>query len=105
MKIFVTGSSGFLGKAFVSKGKQMGLDIIAPSSTELNLTNEAPNYPSCKFDAIVHFATWTRAGNFCKENTGKQWLINEKMNLNMLDWWVNYQPQASSQALVQACHM
>ncbi len=95
LKILVTGASGFLGQAFVEKAKLKNLDIFAPSSKDLNLLHPIrPDMIGKKFDVIIHFASWTRAGDFCRTHKLEQWLVNEKINLNIIDYWVNYQREA-----------
>ena len=43
---------------------------------------------------IFHLAAWTQAGDFCLRHPGEQWLINQKINTNTLNWWQEDQPQA-----------
>lgn len=96
MKIFITGASGFLGSKLHSRLKVDGNYLVAPSSNECDLTN--PNalskFNTQKFDQIFHLAAWTQAGDFCLKYPCDQWIINQKINTNVLDWWINTQSQA-----------
>lgn len=87
-KILITGSTGFLGQALCKRLRNLNYNLVTPSSEELDLTdsNSLRNFQN-DFDVIFHLATWTRAGAFCREKPGEQWLVNEKININMLDFW------------------
>lgn len=105
MKILVTGSSGFLGHFLLKRLKAEGHEVIAPSSKECDLTDQScfSKYVGESFDQIFHLAVWTQAGDFCLKHPGEQWLINQKINTNMLDFWQRYQPQAKLIAMGTSC--
>lgn len=96
MMIFVTGGRGFLGSSLSRKLKQSGYDIIAPSSVECDLTDSRSlnRFSDIKFDQIFHLAAWTQAGDFCLSHPGEQWIINQQINTNVLNWWHKSQSQA-----------
>jgi len=48
-------------------------------------------------------AAWTQAGDFCLKHPGEQWIINQKINTNILEWWKNNQPQAKLIAMGTSC--
>lgn len=86
-KIFVTGSSGFLGRHLLEEIKEH--HVYAPTSKELDLTNYSNlEKLNKKFDEIYHLAAWTQAGDFCLKNPGLQWIINQQINTNILSWWL-----------------
>jgi len=94
--IFVTGGSGFLGGHLVKKLKSNKMNfVIAPNSGDCNLvvTNSLNRFEK-KFDYIYHLAAWTQAGDFCLHFPGDQWIINQQINTNVLQWWKKYQPTA-----------
>lgn len=98
-KAFITGANGFLGRYLINFLKKKKYNIIFPGSKECNLVNEKSllNYglkTKYTFDEIYHLAAWTQAGDFCLKYPGDQWIINQKINTNVLYWWKNYQPQA-----------
>ena len=105
MRIFITGGSGFLGSALVSKLKADGVECHAPSSHECNLlSNDSLDaVASGKYDQIIHLAAWTQAGKFCLEHPCEQWIMNQHINTNVLDWWVNKQPQAKFVFMGTSC--
>lgn len=55
------------------------------------------------YDQIWHLAAWTQAGDFCLRHPGEQWLINQQINTNVLDWWQSCQPQAKLIAIGTSC--
>ena len=92
--VFISGASGFLGKALVPALERAGYIVDAPSSAQLDLASKRPS-TGRQYAAIIHLAAWTRAGSFCREFPGDQWIVNERMNLNLLDWWIQEQRQAN----------
>lgn len=93
--VFITGGNGFLGKFLKYELMNKGFKITAPSSKKCNLTKttQLMKYKR-KYDYIFHLAAWTQAGDFCLKYPGDQWIINQKINTNVLSWWKDFQPQA-----------
>lgn len=101
MRAFITGGSGFLGWHLSRELEKRGIDYVAASSREVDLTQDHA-LKECvegKVDVIFHLAAWTRAGTFCRTHPGSQWLINQQLNTNVLAWWNREQPQASLVAM------
>ena len=55
MKIFLTGSSGGIGQAIERKLKKNGVDVINPSSSELDLAHNI-SIDKIKVDGFIHCA-------------------------------------------------
>lgn len=61
MKVLVTGGSGFVGSNVVHACREHGVDVLAPSHADLDLTDAAAvdrHVAAERPDAIVHCAIW-----------------------------------------------
>lgn len=105
MKILVTGATGFLGTALCNSLYSAGHDLVQLNSKNCDLTqsDNLDLFNHEKFDRIFHLAAWTQAGDFCLFHAGEQWIINQKINTNILDWWLENQPQAKLIAIGTSC--
>ncbi|WP_353432678.1 NAD-dependent epimerase/dehydratase family protein [Polynucleobacter sp. MWH-UH23A] len=104
MNIVVTGSTGFLGKFLIKKLELSGHKITALSSKNCDLkTTRILDQINQKFDLVIHLAAWTQAGDFCLNHPGEQWIKNQQINTNILDWWLRDQPQAKFVSIGTSC--
>src|SRR5579883_1601529 len=104
MKVLVTGATGFLGRNLVPALKMSGHQVTGIGSRECNLLQpESLHRFRDRYDQIWHLAAWTQAGDFCLHHPGEQWVINQHINTNVLDWWQSQQPQAKLIAIGTSC--
>ena len=105
MNIIITGGSGFLGQALYKKLQFSNHNVISLSSKDSNLlnSNALDKFNNIVFDKIFHLAAWTEAGDFCLYHPGEQWLINQKINTNVLNWWKECQPKAKLISIGTSC--
>ena len=105
MKIFVTGATGFLGTHLVKHLRCVGHEVTAVGSKECDLTRQGSLevFNHTKWDQIYHLAAWTQAGDFCLKHPGQQWIKNQQINTNVLEWWHTSQPQAKMIAIGTSC--
>lgn len=101
MNILISGSSGFIGKHLTKRLKSEGHSVVGLTSRNCDLTKQGSpeQMKHLLYDLIFHLAAWTRAGDFCLDHGGEQWIVNQQINTNMLAWWNAYQPQAKLVAL------
>lgn len=104
MIIFVTGATGFLGRHLVSTLRQDGHEVMGVGSADCDLTrDESLPVLGHPVDQIWHLAAWTQAGDFCLRHPGEQWVINQRINTNVLDWWRRHHPEAKLIAMGTSC--
>ena len=108
MDILVTGASGFLGSHLCRKLESEGNRLVKLSSKECDLTEQGAldtylKGKKGKFGMIFHLAAWTQAGDFCLYHSGEQWIINQRINTNVLEYWKEHQPQAKLIIMGTSC--
>jgi GDP-L-fucose synthase len=105
MKALVSGASGFLGRHLVPALQSRGHEVVGFDSKSCDLTKveSLDKFNSTRFDRIFHLAAWTQAGDFCLKHPGEQWIINQRINTNMLTWWHARQPHAKLISLGTSC--
>ena len=105
MKILVTGASGFLGTALCARLNADGHEVTGLSSAECDLTRQGSleRFNATVYDQLYHLAAWTQAGDFCLRHPGEQWIINQQLNSNVLEWWWRSQPQAKLICMGTSC--
>jgi GDP-L-fucose synthase len=105
MNILITGGTGFLGTALCARLEQRGHTLTQINSRNCDLTkpDSLDQFNSQKFDQIFHLAAWTQAGDFCLYHPGEQWVINQRLNTNILAWWQARQPQAKLICMGTSC--
>jgi GDP-L-fucose synthase len=105
MKILITGSTGFLGTVLSSELEAHGHQVVRLSSKNCDLTKDDSlnQFNDLSYDQIYHLAAWTQAGDFCLYHSGEQWIINQKINTNLLSWWQKYQPCAKLICMGTSC--
>lgn len=105
MKILITGGSGFVGKNLYSKLYNKKNKIISLSSKnfDMRIQNNFKKLKKIKFDKIFHLAAWTQAGDFSLKNPGLQWVNNQLINTNLLNWWKSEQPKAKLISIGSSC--
>lgn len=90
MNILTTGAGGFLGSFFTKYLEERGHSVSRVTSSQCDLRvpgSLQKRYSGQDFDAILHLAAWTQAGDFCMKFPGQQWINNQLINTNVLQWW------------------
>jgi len=106
MKIFLTGSEGFLGshlkQTLTAQGHELTLSNRSQNNLEDYFSLETLG-KSIVFDVIIHLAVKTKAGGYSQKYPGSQFLTNQLININILHYWVRYQPQALMVTMGSSC--
>lgn len=104
-KALITGSTGFLGKNFKKYIEKKGFKVFESNQKTNNLIyiNNNEKLKKQKFDFIFHFAAFTKS---TRENFIFQsdiWNINNQINFNIVNFWINYQSQAKFITTSSSC--
>jgi GDP-L-fucose synthase len=105
MEILVTGATGFLGTALCSHLELIGHKVhrLNSKNCDLERSDSLLQFNQVAYDQIYHLAAWTQAGDFCLYHPGEQWIINQRINTNVLSWWQQYQPHAKLISMGTSC--
>lgn len=106
MDVLITGATGFLGQALTAALSADGrYAVTALHSRNCDLTDPTAleQFSHPRYDLVFHLAAWTQAGDFCLHHPGEQWIINQRINTNVLSWWHARQPQARLVAIGTSC--
>ena len=102
-KALVLGSTGFFGRHFIKKAQNFfELTNLNSKSCDL-LTDKIYEFCDVKYDYIFYFSVKTEAGGYCQKHPGEQFLINQRMNTTVLNYWKEIQPQAKFVTFGSSC--
>lgn len=105
MKILITGGKGFVGKNLKAKLLELGNEVIDFSSSKIDLrdSQSLKVFSKAKFDKIYHLAAWTQAGDFSLYNQGNEWIYNQLINSNILQFWKDCNHEAKFISFGTSC--
>ena len=87
VKVLITGSAGQLGTDLVASANHLGLDVIATSHADLDITDKklvSQKIASAAPEAIIHAAAWT-AVDACESDIKKAMAINSDGTANVVN--------------------
>lgn len=108
MNVLVTGGSGFVGHHLVEELSRRNAKHYSFSSRQHDLTDPAQAdaafaHGGGSIDVVYHLACYQAAGEFPARNPGAQFLVNNRIHLNVLDAWRRLAPQARLIAMGSSC--
>lgn len=105
--MLVTGGTGFVGTHLQEELSARALPFYAFGSRDHDLTDPAQTDAAFRragaIDTIVHLACYQAAGEFPARNPGAQFIINNRIHLNVLDAWRRLAPSARLVAIGSSC--
>lgn len=99
----MTGATGFLGRHLIPKLESIGYEVFISNTKKRNLNSIDSLLGLPKLDYIFHLACYTKAGDWCLHHSGEQWITNQVINTNILQYWKSTQPQAKMIAMGTSC--
>tara|TARA_R110001592_G_scaffold58833_3_gene178411 strand:+ start:2090 stop:2977 length:888 start_codon:yes stop_codon:yes gene_type:complete len=102
-KVLITGNTGYLGR-FLVEEMESDYQLFFSNSKENNLLeNDLSALEEVELDFIFHCAVKTAAGGYCQQHPGEQFITNQKMNNNILEFWQKHQSQAKFVTFGSSC--
>jgi GDP-L-fucose synthase len=112
-KVIVTGATGFIGRTLVDTiSRRFGLrcDVIALSSKMADLSSKDETFDwfektrwTFDCDHIIHLATLYKAGDWPVKHQATQFHVNMSINVNMLEAWRTFFPNAKMTSILSYC--
>jgi GDP-L-fucose synthase len=111
--VMITGGTGFIGRALAERLRPLmapGERILAPGSGEVDLVNRERtfewlerNHWATEVSHIFHLAAIYKAGGWPATHPATQFHANMAINLNVLEGWKRFFPQARLTNVVSYC--
>lgn len=99
--ILITGNTGYIGRA-LHRALAGKFNVFTSNSIDNNLS-ETKYWNLPKLCIIYHCACHARAGSYCLTHQSDYWIVNQKLNTAMIDYWVEKQPQAELHTFGTSC--
>ena len=107
MNILITGGTGFFGRHLIEYLEEDN-DICWFGSGDVDLKKPISQIGAAglfinRFDEIYHLAVKVKAGTYNIDHKGDIWLDNTLINTNIINYWKNYQSQATFITMGTSC--
>jgi GDP-L-fucose synthase len=111
--VIITGGTGFIGKNLAKYIREIyspESKVFAPGSAELDLTDSLKTFKwfeetsvACEITHIFHLATLYKTGSWSQKYPATQLHVNMSMDLNVLEAWKRFCPQARLLNVLSYC--
>jgi len=107
MRIIITGGTGFVGKHLREELEKRSYEFVFFSKNQVDLTNKDETFAFFEkhkdFDIIIHMASFHGGGSFPAEHPWDQFVVNNRIHLNVLHAWKELLPKAKLIAVGSSC--
>lgn len=110
--VIVTGATGFIGQTLVAEIARRfpGARIVPVGTSVVDLADEAATFDwmaaraaEAASDHVIHLAALYKAGDWPVHHPATQFNVNMKINVNMLEGWRRFFPQAKFTSILSYC--
>ncbi len=110
--VIVTGATGFVGKTLMRRLAERFPDanLVPVGTSVVDIADEAAFFAwldaqrqQYDCDHIVHLAALYKAGDWPVRHPATQFNVNFKINVNMLEGWKRYFPEAKLTSILSYC--
>jgi GDP-L-fucose synthase len=109
-RVIVTGGTGFVGRALVEElGRRYpDAEVIPVGTAVVDIANEAAWFAwlsalGGEVDHIIHLAALYKAGDWPVHHPATQFNVNMQINVNALEGWRRFFPQAKFTSILSYC--
>lgn len=109
-RVIVTGGTGFVGSALVDELRRRfpQAEVIPIGTGTVDIAEEDAWFAwlgalGGEVDHIVHLAALYKAGDWPVHHPATQFNVNMKINVNALEGWRRFQPQAKFTSILSYC--
>lgn len=104
--VLITGGTSFVGKNLTRRLSELGANYLTFGSKDYNLTDrEQANsvFQTGGYDFVIHMAALQHAADWPIHHTAEQFDVNGLIQINTLNAWKEFQPQAKLIAVGSSC--
>ncbi|MFH1802099.1 MAG: NAD-dependent epimerase/dehydratase family protein [archaeon] len=104
--VLITGGTSFVGKNLTKKLDALGATYFTFGSSKYDLTKKddaEKAFQTGKYDFVIHMAALQHAADWPMHHTAEQFYVNGLIQINSLEAWRKFQPDAKMIAVGSSC--